>query len=213
MILKRVNYRYILVQSKKGYFLVDSYTGLLRTLCFFSNWYVPHVSLHLNEDMYLALKNRKKSWIERFSLTVPTILFLTFLFRYPLSRTKIPAYLYNATSFEVSIVLFILLFCLVMFFTFFCYWNSKRALFNQFPELQKIKHIEYLKIIPVKGKVTNRQLLVFMLLWIFMIALVIFYLIFRNYLFLLFIFSVLFILIPIANSGIYHESASYDIQE
>ena len=212
MKIKRVNYRYILVANQNQHYLVDTYNGLGKTLYFLLKWRNPIQAMSIDEQLYSEIANRKKSWVERFTLTFPMIVLLSLLFRYPLSRTPLPAYVYNETSFVMSILLVCLVFGVVLFSTHLFYWNSQSSLFRQFPKLKDLSRVESVILTPIFDRVVRDQIVTLTLIWFTVLLLIALYFIFKTYLFLFFIFAGLFLLIPIANSGAYNENAKYSIE-
>ena len=128
-----VNFRYILLEDGKEYFLLDKLPTLLGYLFPYLNWFSNRTIYQLTESQFWEIRMRKKHWLE--TLLIPAPVFLAVSVWAGRIRTSESLYAYlnsHRFSFTARWLYWLLAFILAVVLANLIHFLSSRSLAKKF---------------------------------------------------------------------------------
>lgn len=207
-----VNFRYILLEDGKEYFLLDK----LPTLCgyFFPylNWFSNRTLYRLTESQFWEIRMRKKHWLETLVIPMPVFLAVSVWAGRIRTSESLDAYLNSPRfSFTERLIYWFLAFILALVFANLVHFLSARSLAKKFNFSLYTKgqgKIKLVKLAPWMKKQFRSVLILNFLIFLFS------YLILNwgTLIFLIFHGLILLISLLLAGDLSYSENCQYTIE-
>ena len=128
-----VNFRYILLEDGKEYFLLDKLPTLLGYLFPYLNWFSNRTIYQLTESQFWEIRMRKKHWLETLLIPAPVFLAVSVWAGRIRTSESLDAYLNSPRfSFTERLIYWFLAFILAVVFANLVHLLSSRSLAKKF---------------------------------------------------------------------------------
>ena len=142
-----VNFRYILLEDGKEYFLLDKLPTLLGYFFPYLNWFSNRTLYRLTESQFWEIRNRKKSWSETFTISTPILIAIAVWAGRIRGPHELTNFLTNTQSSVLERYLFLFLIIVaIIFIARFCYYLSHLFLSRKFPFYNYKKEVGKVKL-------------------------------------------------------------------